>query len=293
MKAVIMAGGKGTRLRPLTSHIPKPMVLLAQKPVMEYAIELLKKHGITEIAITLQYLPEVIKDYFGDGSRFGVELHYFEEITPLGTAGGIKNAEKFLNDRFIVISGDCITDFDLTKGINFHEEKRALTTVFMKKVAMPREYGVISTNEIAEIVRFIEKPSWNEIFSNTVNTGIYVLEPEVLDYLRPGEPSDFSKDLFPQLMKEKNLLFGFNADGYWSDVGNLNMYRQTQLDILNNKVHVCFATNVVNELVPHGKNNSVEAEKATRRVSKIYKLAKITKQNATYSAKNIQNFQKS
>lgn len=290
MKAVIMAGGKGTRLRPLTCHIPKPMVSLAQKPVMEYAIELLKKHGITEIAVTLHYLPGVIKNYFGDGSQFGVELHYFEEITPLGTAGSIKNAEKFLNDRFIVISGDCVTDFDLRKGIDFHQEKKALTTIFMKNVAMPCEYGVISTNEIAEVVRFIEKPSWNEVFSNTVNTGIYVLEPEVLDYLKPGEPSDFSKDLFPLLIEEKNLLFGFYADGYWSDIGNVSTYRQTQMDILNNKVDVCLATN---KGVRHGKINPVETVKVKKRVSRVYKHAKIAKHNSPYSAKNIQNFQKS
>ncbi len=240
MKAVIMAGGKGKRLRPLTCTLPKPMVPLVHKPVMEYSIELLKKHGITEIAVTLQYLPNIIKDYFGDGSRFGVELHYFEETNPLGTAGSIKNAEPFLNDRFIVLSGDGVTDFNLAKGIEFHVEKKALLTIFTKQVDNPQEYGVILTNEHDKIVDFLEKPSWNEVFGDTVNTGIYVLEPEIFNYLEAGIPTDFSKDLFPQLIKDQQALFGYKADGYWNDVGTLASYRETQYDMLNQKVDVGF-----------------------------------------------------
>ncbi|MBU8905720.1 sugar phosphate nucleotidyltransferase [Desertibacillus haloalkaliphilus] len=238
MKAVIMAGGKGSRLRPLTCNVPKPMVPLIHKPVMEYSIELLKKHGITDIAVTLQYLPEQIREYFGDGSRFGVNLHYFEETTPLGTAGSIKNAESFLDERFIVISGDALTDFDLSAGIDYHEKKDALVSIFMKQVDSPLEFGVIMTNENGEIIRFLEKPSWSEVFSDTVNTGIYVLEPEIFSYLEEGVQTDFSKDLFPLLMKENKRLFGYQADGYWSDIGNLQQYRQTQYDMLNRKVTV-------------------------------------------------------
>lgn len=239
MKGVIMAGGKGTRLRPLTCNIPKPMVPLIYKPVMEYSIDLLKKHGITEIAVTLQYLPEVIKEYFGDGSKFGVALHYFEEASPLGTAGSIKNAQKFLDERFIVISGDALTDFDLSKGIMFHENKSALVTIFMKQVDCPIDYGVIMTNESDEIIRFLEKPTWDEVFSDTVNTGIYVLEPEVLQYLKEDVPTDFSKDLFPFLIEENFPIYGYKAEGYWSDVGTFYSYRNTQFDMLENKVNVC------------------------------------------------------
>ncbi len=232
-----MAGGKGTRLRPLTCNLPKPMVPILEKPVMEYTIELLKKYGITEIAVTVQYLPEHIKQYFGDGSRFGVTLHYFEETAPLGTAGSIKNAESFLDEQFIVISGDALTDFNLQKGIEFHKQKEALVTIFMKQVENPLEYGVILTDENQQIIRFFEKPRWNEVFSDTVNTGIYVLEPEIFDYLAPGVPTDFSKELFPLLMREQRPLFGYSADGYWSDIGSLGQYRKSHEDFLDGKIN--------------------------------------------------------
>ncbi len=233
-----MAGGKGTRLRPLTCNIPKPMVPLCHKPVMEYGIELLKANGITEIAVTLQYLPEIIKNYFGDGSEFGVKLHYFEEESPLGTAGSIKNAEAFLDEPFVVLSGDVLTDFNLSKGIAFHHEKGALVTVFMKPVCTPFDYGIIKTNDTGEIIRFLEKPKWNEVFSNTINTGIYVVDPEIFHYLEQGISTDFSSDLFPRLLQEKQALFAYKADGYWSDVGNLKTYRETQFDMLTKKVKV-------------------------------------------------------
>ncbi|MGC4376029.1 sugar phosphate nucleotidyltransferase [Fictibacillus sp. Mic-4] len=238
MKGVIMAGGKGTRLRPLTCNLPKPMVPILHKPVMEYSIELLKKYGITDIAVTVHYLPDAIKNYFGDGSEFGVNLHYFEETTPLGTAGSIKNAEEFLDERFIVISGDALTDFNLQKGIQYHEEKESLVTIFMKQVESPLEYGVIMTNKDGQIIRFLEKPSWNEVFSDTVNTGIYVLEPEIFNYIEKDVPTDFSKDLFPLLMKEERELYGYEAQGYWSDIGSLQQYRQSHYDMLDGAVNI-------------------------------------------------------
>jgi mannose-1-phosphate guanylyltransferase/phosphomannomutase len=241
MKAVIMAGGKGTRLRPLTSGTPKPMVPLLDRPVMEYTIELLKKHGITEIAVTLQYLPEVIRQYFGDGSDFGVRLHYFEETSPLGTAGSIKNAEDFLDETFLVISGDALTDFDLTRTIEFHRRKQALGTLVLTRVESPLEFGVVMTDESGKIIRFLEKPGWGEVFSDTVNTGIYILETEIFRYFDAGKEFDFSKDLFPLLMRMNRPLFGYVAEGYWSDIGNLAQYRQTQFDMLDRKVDVAIA----------------------------------------------------
>ncbi|MFC7370382.1 sugar phosphate nucleotidyltransferase [Fictibacillus iocasae] len=236
MKGVIMAGGKGTRLRPLTCNLPKPMVPMLHKPVMEYGIELLKKHGITDIAVTVHYLPDAIRNYFGDGSAFGVNLQYFEETVPLGTAGAIKAAEDFLNEPFVVVSGDALTDFDLEKGIAFHEEKGASVTIFMKQVESPLEYGVIMTNEDGKIIRFLEKPSWNEVFSDTVNTGIYVVDPIIFSYMEKDVPFDFSKDLFPLLMKEERHLYGYSAEGYWSDIGNLQQYRQSHYDMLSGLV---------------------------------------------------------
>lgn len=233
MKAVIMAGGKGSRLRPLTCNKPKPMVPVLNRPVMEYAVELLKKHNISDIAVTLQYLPEVIKEYFGDGSGFGVNLNYFDENTPLGTAGSVKNAEEFLDETFLVISGDGITDYDLTKAVEFHRRKGGIVTLVMAKVQTPLEYGVVMCDENERIIRFLEKPSWGEVFSDTVNTGIYVIEPEIFNYYKKDVFSDFSKDLFPLLLSQGKPMYGYVAEGYWSDIGSLEQYRQTHNDIMD------------------------------------------------------------
>lgn len=238
MKAVIMAGGRGTRLRPLTCYIPKPMAPLLDRPCMEYIVDLLRAHGITEIAVTVQYLPQVIANHFGDGSEFGVNIRIFEEATPLGTAGSVKNAEDFLDETFIVISGDGLTDFDLTEIVKTHKARGAMATIVLTKVDVPLEYGVVMTEEDGRILRFLEKPSWSEVFSDTVNTGIYVLEPEVLRLFDKGVEFDFSKDLFPKLLDAGMPLYGHVAQGYWSDIGNLDQYRQTQFDMLMGLVDV-------------------------------------------------------
>ncbi|OLS34085.1 nucleoside-diphosphate-sugar pyrophosphorylase [Alkalihalophilus pseudofirmus] len=236
MKGVIMAGGKGTRLRPLTCQLPKPMVPLLQKPVMQYSIELLKQHGITDIAVTVHYLPDEIRDYFGDGQEFGVHLTYFEETEPLGTAGSVKQAEAFLDEPFVVVSGDALTDFDLEAGINFHKAKDALVSIFMKQVPCPLEFGVIMTNQQHEIIRFLEKPSVSEVFSDTVNTGIYVMDPSIFNYIESDKPVDFSKDVFPRILEDRAGIYGYAAEGYWSDIGNLEQYRQAHMDLLNRDV---------------------------------------------------------
>lgn len=236
MKAVIMAGGEGTRLRPLTCNRPKPMVPIANKPVMEHIIELLKIHKLDEVAVTLQYMPEQIKDYFGDGREFGISMRYYIEHTPLGTAGSVKNAENFLDETFIVISGDAITDIDLQEAIDFHFRKNSIATLILKKVDIPLEYGVVVTDSEGRITRFVEKPSWGEVFSDTVNTGIYILSPEVLGYFKRNEMFDFSKDLFPILLKEKRPMYGFVTEDYWCDIGDLNAYSQVHRDILDRKI---------------------------------------------------------
>ena len=238
MKAVIMAGGKGTRLLPMTSKTPKPMVPLLNRPCMEYIIDLLKKHGITDIAVTVQYLPEVMKIYFGDGSAFGVSITYFEETVPLGTAGSIKNCAEFLDDRFIVISGDALTDIDLTEAIVYHENKEALATLILTRVENPLEFGMVMTDDTGRIIRFLEKPTWSEVFSDTVNTGIYILEPSVLSSIPEDQEFDFSKDLFPLLLAQNEPLYGIASDGYWSDIGSMEVYRQAQFDMLDGLVHV-------------------------------------------------------
>ncbi|HEX3031988.1 MAG TPA: sugar phosphate nucleotidyltransferase, partial [Bacillota bacterium] len=238
MKAVIMAGGRGTRLRPLTCNKPKPMVPLLGKPVMEYAIDLLNEHGITDIAVTLQYLPQAITDYFGNGAPWGVKLFYSEEDQPLGTAGSVKNAQVFLDDTFVVISGDGLTDIDLSEAISFHKQNNALATLVLTRVESPLEFGVVILDDHGRVCRFLEKPSWGEVFSDTVNTGIYILEPEIFKYIPPETNFDFSKDVFPLLLKQGGPMFGYVANGYWCDIGSLSQYRQTQFDMLDGAVKV-------------------------------------------------------
>ena len=238
MKAVIMAGGKGTRLRPLTCYKPKPMTPIANRPMMEHIINLLKKHNFTEIMATLFYLPQAIENYFENGRKFGVEMQYFIEETPLGTAGSVRNGSDFLNETFLVISGDALTDIDLTAAVDFHRARGAIATLVLTKVNNPLEYGVVITDEEGKVKRFLEKPGWGEVFSDTVNTGIYILEPRIFDYYQKGQVFDFSKDLFPLLQSKNEPLFGYVASGYWSDIGNLEQYRQAHYDVLTGKVNV-------------------------------------------------------
>jgi len=242
MRAVLMAGGSGTRLRPLTCDLPKPMVPVLNRPIAEHIINLLKRHHITEIIATLFYLPDVMRDYFQDGSGFGVTMTYaVEEDQALGTAGCVKSVAELLDDTFLVISGDSITDFDLQKAIDFHREKGAKATLVLTRVPNPAEFGVVITAEDGRISRFLEKPSTSEIFSDTVNTGTYILEPEVLEYLPTDCEQDFSNDLFPRLLDEGEPMYGYIADGYWCDVGHLDAYREAQYDALQGKVHLDYA----------------------------------------------------
>ena len=238
MKAVIMAGGEGSRLRPLTCDRPKPMVPVMNRPLMEYSVELLQKHGFRDIAVTLQYLPDQIKNHFGDGSRFGVNLHYFVEDEPLGTAGSVKNAASMLDETFIVISGDALTDFDLSEAVCFHRARGAVATLVLKAVENPLEYGVVMTDPDGRINRFLEKPGWGEVFSDTVNTGIYILEPEVLSLVEPGRMVDFSKDIFPRLLEMKELLFGCVLEGFWCDIGDLREYLRAHREVLAGRVGI-------------------------------------------------------
>lgn len=238
MKAVIMAGGEGSRLRPLTCNLPKPMVPILNRPMMEHIIELLRQHNFTKLAGTLWYLPESITDYFQDGSEFGVEMEYYLEREPLGTAGSVKNASRFLDETFLVMSGDALTDLDLTAALNFHRQVNSVATLVLTSVPHPLDYGVVLTDEEGKITQFLEKPSWDQVFSDTVNTGIYILEPEVLDLIPERTKWDFSRDLFPELLRRQAPLYGYVASGYWSDIGDLEVYRQAQQDCLLGKVRV-------------------------------------------------------
>lgn len=220
MKAIIMAGGDGSRLRPTTCTRPKPMVRILDVPVMEYAIRLLRQHDIRQIAVTLKYLPDAIRDYFGDGSRFGVQLTYFVETTALGTAGGVKQAEAFLDESFIVLSGDGITDCNLTAAAQFHRQSGAEATLVTVHTDDPREYGVVCADDAGRVTRFQEKPNWSDVVCDRVNTGIYILEPSVLAKIPAGVPYDFSKNLFPGMLTAGDALYACDMDCYWCDIGD-------------------------------------------------------------------------
>jgi mannose-1-phosphate guanylyltransferase / phosphomannomutase len=236
MKAVVMAGGEGTRLRPLTSNQPKPMVPIVGKPCMEHIVELLRHHGFDDVVVTLAFMPQAIRGYFGAGESHGVSIRYSVEESPAGTAGSVKLAEDALDEPFLVISGDALCDIDLGKLVRFHEEKGGLATIGLKSVDNPLEFGIVVTDEDGRIERFLEKPSWGQVFTDTINTGIYVLDPEVLRHVPTDEPYDFSKQLFPLLLEMGKPLYGYVAEGYWQDIGNLDQYRQANFDALDRRV---------------------------------------------------------
>lgn len=238
MKAVIMAGGFGTRLRPLTCNLPKPMVPMANRPMMEHVVELLAKHKFTDILTMLYFFPEDIRSYFKEGKKFDVKMDYLVPSADLGTAGCVKFAEKNLTETFIVMSADVLTDFDLTTAMEFHRQKKALATMVLTRVTNPLQYGVVIINDEGRITRFLEKPSWGEVFSDTVNTGIYILDPKVLADIPTDQSYDFSKELFPKLLQRGEALYGYVANGYWKDVGDLREYRLSHRDVLDGKVKV-------------------------------------------------------
>jgi mannose-1-phosphate guanylyltransferase/phosphomannomutase len=238
MKAVVMAGGEGTRLRPLTSDQPKPMVPIVGKPCMEHIVELLRRHGFEDIVVTLAFMPQAIRGYFGAGESHGVSIRYSVEEAPAGTAGSVKLAEDALDEPFLVISGDALCDIDLAKLVRFHEEKHALATIGLKSVDNPLEFGIVVTDDDGRIERFLEKPSWGQVFTDTINTGIYVVDPEVLRHVPADRPFDFSKELFPLLLEMGKPLYGFVAEGYWQDIGTLDQFRQANFDALEGRVRL-------------------------------------------------------
>ena len=238
MKAVVMAGGEGTRLRPLTSNQPKPMVPIVGKPCMEHIVELLREHGFDDVIVTVAFLPQAIRSYFGDGESLGVNIEYSVEESPLGTAGSVRLAADKLDDTFLVISGDALCDFDLGKLVKFHRKRGAAVTIGLKSVPNPLEFGIVVTDDEGRVERFLEKPSWGQVFSDTINTGVYVLEPEVLQHIPTDRPFDFSKELFPLLLEMGRPIYGMPMEGYWQDIGNLDQYRQANFDALDEHVRL-------------------------------------------------------
>ena len=241
MKGIIMAGGFGTRLKPLTINRPKPMVPVGNRPIMEHIVELLKRHGVTDLISILYFQPEYITSHFGDGTGFGVSMRYTTADADYGTAGAVRNAQDLIGDeRILVISGDVLTDFDLTAAVAEHEARGAEATIALTSVENPLAFGiVIADPHTGRIQRFLEKPTWGEVFSDTINTGIYILEPEALARVPFKTNFDFSKDLFPRMLREGAALFGHVAHGYWRDIGNIDEYRRAHEDVLAERVKLC------------------------------------------------------
>ena len=237
MKAVILAGGEGRRLRPVSGETPKPMVELVGVPVMERTVRLLRTQGFTELCAALCYRPEVIEDYFGDGAAFGVSMQYRVQQKPLGTAGSVLQCADFYGDEdFLVVSGDAVFDFDLKAIMDRHRSAHAAVTIALHPSAEPLQYGLVLLDRDSRVRHFVEKPDWGHVVTNLVNTGIYCISPGAMGYVRPDEPQDFAKDLFPLLLASGEKLFGVPVEGYWCDIGTPRAYYQCSLDVLDGRL---------------------------------------------------------
>ncbi len=260
MKAVILAGGQGTRLLPLTEVLPKPMVSVLDRPIMEYIVRHLRSFGITDMVATLHYRPRVIRDHFADGSDFGVSMRYTLETEPLGTAGSVKLGERYLDETFLVVGGDAMVDFDMQAFFDFHRDSQAKVSLCLTRVRDPGEFGIVITDDHGAVQRFLEKPGLSEVFSDTVNTGIYLIEPDVLAAVPKGRPYDFSADLFPALLEQGIPIYGYVAAGYWSDIGTLEQLRQAHWDLLDGKVGLPVEGNPIQEGIWVGEGVDIHPE---------------------------------
>jgi NDP-sugar pyrophosphorylase family protein len=242
MKALILAGGEGTRLRPLTLGTPKPVVPVGNIPFLRYQIELLRRHGICEVILSLGYQPHKIEKILGDGSAYGSRIHYMVEQTPLGTAGAYKNAESLLQEATVVFNGDILCDLDLSHVIEQHRSRNATATIVLTRVENPSAYGLVETEPDGRINRFLEKPGKDEITCDTINAGTYILEPEVLRRIPAGKNVSFERGVFPALLQEKRRVYAYISDGYWIDIGTPQKYMQVHQDILQGRFRVPFNT---------------------------------------------------
>ncbi len=238
MKAMILAAGVGSRLDPLTRSLPKPMVPVINRPVIEHIVRLLKRHGFDDIVVNLHYLGDQIDAHFKKCKDLGVTLHFQYEDRLWGDAGSLKRCEQFFDDTFIVIGGDDITDLDLSRLVRHHKEKRALASIALSLVDDPSEYGIVLMNERGRITRFMEKPKGETIFSNSANTGVYVFEPEIFDLIPKGTTYGFGHNLMPLLIEQKKPLYGLLTSAYWKDVGNLKTYEQCHVDAMAGRVQL-------------------------------------------------------
>jgi NDP-sugar pyrophosphorylase family protein len=236
MQALILAGGEGARLRPLTIHTPKPIVPLANRPFLYYQIELLKRAKISDITLSLSYQPNKIEGIFGDGEDLGLRIHYVVEATPMGTAGAYKYSQEHLGQPTIVFNGDILTDINILEIIAYHREKKATATIALAPVENPTAYGLVETDADGRVRRFVEKPKPEEVTCNTINAGIYVLEPGVLNYIPHGEKFSFEYQLFPALLAANEQFYAYTCPGYWIDIGAPKRYLQANKDLINGRL---------------------------------------------------------
>ena len=232
MKAVILAGGEGTRLRPLTCNVPKPMVPILNRPFLEHMLSHLSGHGVEHAILTMWYLPDVIRSHFGNGEGLGLRLSYTLEETPLGTAGAVKNVEDELDGAFLVLNGDIFTDLDLSAMARFHRDSGAMVTIALTQVEDPSAFGVVDMDESGRVSRFVEKPAPGEAPSNWVNAGTYLVEPEALAHAPGGEHHMFERGLFPKLLEMGAPVYGYRSNAYWADLGTPTSYARVHRDML-------------------------------------------------------------
>ncbi len=238
MKAVILVGGQGTRLRPLTINTPKAMVPVLNTPFLEHVIHHLSRHNVREITLALSHLAQPIKDYFGDGSRFGVRLNYVLEETPLGTAGAVKNterSERYLDETFLVLNGDIITDLDITAMLDSHRQRRSKATIALTPVDDPTSYGLIETDAKGRVTRFLEKPGWSQVTTNMINAGTYIIEPDVMASIPPRTKFSFEHELFPLFLEQDEPIYAYPSSAYWIDIGTPEKYLRLNKDLLSGK----------------------------------------------------------
>jgi len=250
IKALILAGGKGNRLRPLTVNTPKPIVPIANIPFLFYQIDLAKRAGLTEIILSLSYQPRKIRDIFGDGAQFGITIRYTIEEVPLGTAGALKMAESMIDDTTVVLNGDILTDLDLRRVIDEHKGRGAAATIVLKRVANPGAYGLVETERDGRVRRFIEKPKEDEVTCDTVNAGIYVLEPALLKYIPADEEYSFERAFFPMILQQHERFFATTPNMYWTDIGTPAKYLRAHFDIMNGRIALPAFPGVFNRKAP-------------------------------------------
>lgn len=288
MKALILIGGLGTRLRPLTCSVPKPLLPVVNRPFLDYQLALLKYHKITEVIFALAYLPDQFRQYYGDGRKWGMKIRYCEETDPLGTGGAVKNAEKYLDERVIILNGDVLVNVDITKLVHFHKHNKAKVTIALTRVKDPTMFGLVETDRQYKIERFLEKPSWDEVTCNTVNAGIYLFEPDVLQMIPKNEVYSLERGLFPHLLENKESLYGYVFNGYWLDIGTIEKYLQAHFDILEHRSRFSyvddFYTQKLTEIHTHvwsekgvkiGQHLSVDGKMVVGKKSKIADFVQI------------------